>query len=148
MSLLDTLNSDLKTAMKAGERDRAELIRNLKSDLKYREIEKREPLTEEDMLKVLASAAKKRRDAIEQFEKGGREDLVARERGQLELIEDYLPKGLSEAEILDIVDKAIGESGAAGPADMGKVMKIVMPAVGARADGNLVRKIVQTRLSG
>lgn len=147
MSLLDKLNADLKDAMKSGQRERADLIRNLKSDIKYREIDKRDALTEDDLLKVLAAAAKKRRDAIEQFEKGGREDLVAREQAQLEMIEGYLPKALSEDEIIELVDKAIGESGAAGPGDMGRVMKLVMPATAGRADGKLVSRLVQTRLA-
>ena len=147
MSLLDKLNADLKDAMKSGQRERADLIRNLKSDIKYREIDKKDALTEDDLLKVLAAAAKKRRDAIEQFEKGSREDLVAREQAQLEMIEGYLPKALSEDEIIELVDKAIGESGAAGPGDMGRVMKLVMPATAGRADGKLVSRLVQTRLA-
>ncbi|MFH2054518.1 MAG: GatB/YqeY domain-containing protein [bacterium] len=147
MAMLDRLNTDLIQAMKSGQRERADLIRHLKSDIKYREIEKREALTEDDIIKVLASAAKRRRESIEQFARGGREDLVARERAQLELIEGYLPQALSEAELTAIVEKAIADSGAAGPADMGKVMKLLMPEVGGRADGKLVSRLVQARLA-
>ncbi len=147
MSLLDTLNADLKVALKSGQRERAELIRNLKSDLQYKEIEKKEPLTAAEMVQVVAAAAKRRRDSIEQFEKGGRADLVAREQGQLDLIAGYLPEALSEAELVPLVEKAVTESSASGPAEMGKVMKLLMPEVGARADGKLVSRLVQTRLS-
>jgi hypothetical protein len=148
MTLLDTLNSDLKDALKGGQRERADLIRNLKSDLKYREIEKRESLTEEDMIAVLASAAKKRREAIEQYQAAGRDDLVQREQGQLDLINHYLPQPLSENELLELIDAAIAESGASGAADMGKVMKLIMPKVKGRAEGNVVRQLVQSRLTG
>jgi hypothetical protein len=148
MTLLDTLNSDLKDALQGGQRERADLIRNLKSDLKYREIEKRESLTEEEMIAVLASAAKKRREAIEQYQAAGRDDLVQREQGQLDLINHYLPQPLSENELLELIDAAIAESGASGAADMGKVMKLIMPKVKGRAEGNVVRQLVQSRLTG
>jgi uncharacterized protein YqeY len=147
MSLLDTLNIDLKVALKSGQRERADLIRNLKSDLQYKEIEKKGPLTDDEIIMVVASAAKRRRESIEQFEKGGRADLVAREQGQLDLIAGYLPEALSEVELVQLVEKAVTESGASGLSEMGKVMKVLMPEVGARADGKLVSRLVQTRLA-
>ncbi len=148
MSLLDTLNSDLKDALKGGNRDRADLIRNLKSDLKYREIDKKAPLTDDEMVAVLSSAAKKRREAIEQFQAGGRNDLVERETRQLELITGYLPQQMSDEEVTRLVSEIIAELGAAGPADLGKVMKEIMPRTKGKADGSRVREIVAARLSG
>ncbi len=148
MSLLDTLNSDLKKAIKSRNSDTAELIRSLKSDIKYKEIEKKEPLIEEEIIAVLSSAAKKRREAIEQFQAGGRDDLVQRETRQLDLIINYLPKQMSDDEISEMVQAAIEETGAATPADLGKVMKVLMPRTKGRADGSKIRQIVSARLSG
>jgi uncharacterized protein YqeY len=148
MSLLDTLNSDLKDALKGGNREKADLIRNLKSDLKYREIDKKAPLTDDEMVAVLSSAAKKRREAIEQYAAGGRDDLVQRETRQLELITGYLPQQMSDEEVAKLASDIIAELGAAGPADLGKVMKEIMPKTRGRADGSKVREIVAAQLSG
>jgi len=148
MSLLETLNSDLIVALKKGDKNRAEVIRGLKSDIKYKEIDKREPLTEEDTLGVLAAAAKRRRDSIEQFQRGGRDDLVLKESGELEIITSYLPQQLSDEELQEIVGATLLEIGAKTPADLGKVMKEIMPKVKGRADGNRVRQIIALKLSG
>jgi uncharacterized protein len=148
MSLLETLNSDLIVALKKGDKVRAEVIRGLKSDIKYKEIEKKEPLTEEDTLGVLAAAAKRRRDSIEQFKQGGRDDLVLKENGELDIITSYLPQQLSDEEIQAIVETTLLEIGAKTPADLGKAMKEIMPKVKGRADGNRVRQIIALKLSG
>jgi uncharacterized protein YqeY len=148
MSLLETLNSDLIVALKKGDKNRVEVIRGLKSDIKYKEIDKREPLTEEDVLGVLAAAAKRRRDSIEQFRQGGRDDLVMKESGELEIITGYLPQQLSDEELLEIVGTTLLEIGAKTPADLGKAMKEIMPKVKGRADGNRVRQIIALKLSG
>jgi uncharacterized protein YqeY len=148
MSLLDNLNSDLKEALRNRDGERADLIRNLKSDLKYREIDKKAPLSDDDMVAVLSSAAKKRREAIEQFQAGGRDDLVQRETRQLDLINGYLPQQLSEEELAEVVEGVISEIGAVGPADLGKVMRELMPKVRGRADGSIVKQIVAARLAG
>lgn len=148
MSLLDTLNNDLKEAMKAGEKGRLEVIRGLKSDIKYKEIEVKHPLSEEDVVAVLSSAAKKRRDSIEQFKAGGREDLVAKESSELEIINHYLPKPLSDEELAGIVAEAVQTTGAKAPGDLGKVMKEVMPKVKGRADGNKLRELIAAKLAG
>jgi uncharacterized protein len=148
MSLLETLNSDLIVALKKGDKNRVEVIRGLKSDIKYKEIDKREPLTEEDVLGVLAAAAKRRRDSIEQFQRGGRDDLVLKESGELEIITSYLPQQLSDAELQEIVGATLLEIGAKTPADLGKVMKAIMPKVKGRADGNRVRQMIALKLSG
>lgn len=148
MSLLETLNSDLIVALKKGDKNRLEVIRGLKSDIKYKEIEKKEPLTEEDILGVLAAAAKRRRDSIEQFRQGGRDDLVLKESSELEIINSYLPQQLSDDELQKIVETTVLEIGAKTPADLGKAMKEVMPKVKGRADGNRVRQMIALKLSG
>lgn len=148
MSLLDTLNDDLKTAMRAGDKARLEVVRGLKSDIKYKEIDLKHPLTEEDVVAVLSSAAKKRRDSIEQFRAGGREDLASKEAAELEIISHYLPKQLSDDELTALVVAAIQSSGAAAPGDLGKVMKEIMPKVKGRADGNKLREIIAAKLAG
>jgi hypothetical protein len=148
MSLLETLNADLIVALKKGDKVRAEVIRGLKSDIKYKEIDKREPLTEEDVLGVLAAAAKRRRDSIEQFQKGGRDDLVMKEGGELEIITSYLPQQLSDEQLQEIVGATLLEIGAKMPADLGKAMKEIMPKVKGRADGNRVRQMIALKLSG
>ncbi len=148
MPIIETLNADLKDALKHGDRARADVIRGLKSDIKYKEIEKKQPLSEEEILAVLASAAKRRRDSIEQFQQGGREDLVLKESGELEIIIGYLPKQLSDEELQDIVVATLSEIGAKTPADLGKAMKEIMPKVKGRADGNKVRQLIALKLSG
>lgn len=148
MSLLDTLNEDLKVAMRAGDKARLEVVRGLKSDIKYKEIELKHPLSEEDVVAVLSSAAKKRRDSIEQFRAGGREDLASKETAELEIISHYLPQQLSDEELAAFVTEAIQSSGASSPGDLGKVMKEVMPKVKGRADGNRLREIIAARLAG
>jgi uncharacterized protein YqeY len=148
MSILETLNSDLKNALKMGDKLKAEVIRGLKSDIKYKEIEKIQPLSEEDIIAVLSSAAKRRRDSIEQFGRGGRADLVAKETGELEIISVYLPQQLADDKLEEIVVATIAEVQAKSAADLGKVMKEVMPKVKGRADGNRVRQIISTKLPG
>lgn len=148
MSLLENLNSDLKNALKSGDKARAEVIRGLKSDIKYKEIEKKQPLSDEDVLGVIAAAAKRRRDSIEQFQQGGRDDLVLKESGELEIITGYLPQQLSDEELQKIIDATVADTGAKAPGDMGKVMKEIMPKVKGRADGNRVRQMIALKLSG
>lgn len=147
MGLIDTLNQDLKTAMKAGKKNEVEAIRSLKSALRDKEIENRGELSEQDTLQVLSTAAKRRRESIDSYEKGGRDDLVEQEKAELEVIEKYLPKQLSDDEIAGIVDEAIAQLGASTMQDMGKVMGSVMPKVRGQADGNTVQNIVKEKLS-
>jgi uncharacterized protein YqeY len=147
MSLLETLNADLKDSLKKGDKLRTEVIRGLKSDIKYKEIEKKEPLTDEEMIGVLSSAAKRRRDSIAQFQLGGRDDLVTKETGELEIITGYLPQQLSDEKLAEIVEATVLETGAQTPADLGKVMKAVMPKIKGLADGNKVRQMIALKLS-
>ncbi|MBU0982356.1 MAG: GatB/YqeY domain-containing protein [candidate division Zixibacteria bacterium] len=147
MSLIKTIDQDVIGALKAGEKEKLTVLRGLKSDLKYRQIKEGAELTDEQVLEVLTSAAKKRRESIEQFRNGGREDLVAKESRELAVIEAYLPKQLSEEELRAIVQQAVAESGAASPKDMGLVMKVLMPRVKGLADGKLVSRLVTELLA-
>ncbi len=147
MSLFEKISQDLMQAQKKGEQIRLNTLRMLKSDLKYKQIDKSSPLTEEDEIAVLASAVKKHRDSIEEFKKGKREDLVAKEEAELAIILEYLPKQFSPEELADLIEQAISESGAITKAEVGKVMKILMPKVKGRADGKLVNSQVLAKLS-
>ncbi|MCK4371785.1 MAG: GatB/YqeY domain-containing protein [candidate division Zixibacteria bacterium] len=147
MALFEKIDHDMIEALKAGEKDRLTVLRGLKSDLKYKRIDKGDDLTDEDVISVLASAAKQRRDSIEQFAKGGRSDLVQQERFQLEVITSYLPKQLDENELREIVARAIAEVSAESPQQIGAVMKVVMPQVKGVADGKMVNKLAMEILA-
>lgn len=147
MSILERLERDMIEATKARESERLGVIRYVRSELKNREIELGRKLEDDDAIDVLARVAKRHRESIDQFGDGGREDLVEREKRQLAVVDGYLPTKLDEAEIAAIVQEAIAEAGAAGPGDLGRIMKAVMPKVKGRADGNAVRGVVQTRLA-
>ncbi|EQB63905.1 MAG: YqeY [candidate division Zixibacteria bacterium RBG-1] len=147
MSLFDKISQDLIQAQKKRDTIRLSTLRMLKSDLKYKQIEKNSPLSEEEELVVLASAVKKHKDSIEQFRQAQRNDLVAQEEGELNIILEYLPKQLSEEELTDLIEQAIQEAGAVSKADLGKVMKILMPKVRGRSDGKLVSSLVTAKLS-
>lgn len=151
MSLYDTLLSDLKESMKAGQKRRTLVLRSLKKEILDREINQRTSgerteVSDELATEAITKAAKQRRDSIDQFEKAGRDDLVDIEKEELAIIEDYLPKQLTKDEITAIVDEAISQSGAESMQDMGKVMGLVMPKVKGKADGKLVNEVVKERL--
>ncbi|HHI02161.1 MAG: GatB/YqeY domain-containing protein [Candidatus Zixiibacteriota bacterium] len=147
MSLLKRIDEDLIKALKNRENDKVTLFRGLKSDIKYKQIEKGEKLTDDEVSAVLTSAAKRRRDSIEQFKAGGRQDLVDKETAELEIIKVYLPEQLSEEKLREIISRAIEKTGADSPARMGLVMKEVMPEVKGKADGKTVNKIAVEMLS-
>ena len=148
MSLLKKIDEDLIKALKSRDQVAATTLRGLKSDIKYYQIDKKlEKPTDEDVLSVLATAAKRRKDSIEQFQNGGRDDLVAKESQELAIIKAYLPEEMPEAEVEALVKEAIAETGAATMAEMGKVMKVLMPKVQGKADGKLVSQIVKRLLS-
>jgi hypothetical protein len=142
------ITADLTAAMKSRDALRLEVLRGLKSELKYRQIELVRPLDEAECQTVLRSAQKKRRDAIEFYQKGGREDLWRKEESELAIISEYLPAPMGDDELKGIVDTVIGETQASSPADLGRVMKDVMGKVIGRADGNRVRQVVAERLNG
>lgn len=146
MSLRDDIHKDIGAAMKAGDKDRLSTVRMLMSAIKYKEVDAHRPLTDEETIGVISSLVKQRQDSIEQFTKGNRLDLVEKESKELEVLRGYLPPQLSEAEVRDIIKKAVAETGAAGQKDMGKLMKAVMPQVKGKADGKLVNDIVKELL--
>jgi uncharacterized protein YqeY len=141
MSLFEKINQDMIKALKAGEKEKLTVLRGLKSDLKYKQIDKGDELTDEDVIAVLSSQAKKRRESIEQFQKGHREDLVQKEQRELAIITSYLPEQLSEDKLREIISEAIAETGADSPQKVGLVMKVVIPQIKGRADGKLVNKL-------
>ena len=148
MSLKTRLIDDMKTAMKAGEKDRLGVIRLVNAAIKQKEVDERIELDDAQVIAVLEKMVKQRRDSVSQYDAAGREDLAAIERAEIAVIEHYLPAKLSEAEIEDIVDGAIRDSGAAGTADMGKLMGVLKPRLAGKADMGEVSAIVKRRLAG
>ena len=148
MSLKQQLTDDMKAAMKAGEKDRLGVIRLVNAAIKQKEVDERVEMTDPLVLAVLEKMVKQRKDSITQYEAAGREDLAAVERYELSVIDGYLPAKLGEAEILAAIDAAITESGAAGPADMGKLMAVLKPKLAGQADMGEVSKLVKQRLAG
>jgi len=147
MSLLKKIEEDTIKALKAGEKEKLTVLRGLKSDIKYKQINKGEELTDDEVIAVLNGAVKKRKDSIEMFQKGGRDDLVKKESFDLEIIQKYLPEQLSQDELIMIIKKAIEETGADSPQKIGLVMKKVMPEVKGRADGKTINKLASELLS-
>ena len=147
MSVEKKLMDDYKIAMKSGDKVRLETIRGMRSQLKNFQIEKMRELTEDEVLQVLNSAAKKRRDAIELYQQHGKADRADEELQELAIIETYLPKQLDESAIAELVEKAIAETNADSIKDMGKIMGVIMPQVKGVADGKLVQQIVKDKLS-
>jgi uncharacterized protein YqeY len=147
MNLLERLESDMIKAAKARDSERLGAIRFVRSQTKNRQIELRRELKDEDVVEVLSRIAKQHRESIEQFQEGGRNELVKHERRQLSVVEEYLPAQLGEQELLEILSGVIEETGAAGPRDIGMVMKTIMPRVKGRADGKIVKALVQSRLT-
>ncbi|MBD3257452.1 GatB/YqeY domain-containing protein [candidate division GN15 bacterium] len=147
MSIINRIDQDIKEALKAGEKDKLTVLRGLKSDFKYKQIELGKELTDELAMEVLSSAAKKRRESIGQYKSGNRDDLVRKEQAELAIIEQYLPQQLSEDELREIVQAAVEETGAESMKQMGQVMQAVMPKVKGRADGKLVNKLVSEILA-
>ncbi len=147
MTLRDKLVDEMKTAMKARDNGKVSAIRLVRSAVKNREIDLGKELDDREVTEVIASLAKQRRESIRLFQEAGRNDLVTKEERELAILLDFLPKQLDRNEITEIVEKAVAKSGAQGLRDMGKVMKIVMPQVSGRADGNAVSEIVKEKLS-
>ena len=148
MNLKEQLVADMKSAMKAGEKTRLSVIRLLRADIDKLEIAKKRELTEDELLSVLTSGVKKRNDAIELYNKGGRDELAQKERDEKAIIESYLPKQLSQDELKAIIDDAVAEIGDVNPKQMGAVMKIVMGKTKGRADGKVVSQMVRDALQG
>lgn len=148
--LKDKLNEDMKAAMLSKDAEKLSTIRMLKSAVQYHEIQKGGAgyeATDEDILEVIGREVKKRRESIELYEKGGRQELADKEKKELELLQTYLPEQMGEEEIEKIVKEAIENTGATSMQDMGKLMGVIMPQVKGKADGNLVNKIVRENLN-
>ena len=145
-AILERLLADIKLAMKARESERLETLRFLHAEIKNFEINERKEPTDDEVAAIVGKAIKSRQDSIEQFQAGGREDLVAREQAQLEICKAYQGEQLGEAEIEALVDEVIEQTGAAGKKDTGKVMKELMPRVKGKADGRMVSAIVGRKL--
>lgn len=143
-----TILDDIKIAMKAGDKPRLATLRLISAAIKQREVDEREELDEENIMALLDKMLKQRRESIAQYSKAGRDDLVAQEEQESELIQTYLPAPLTDEEITAIIDSAVSDSGAASVKDMGKVMGLVKPQLQGRADMGSVSKTIKARLAG
>ena len=146
MSLKEQLTADMKDAMKNKEKDRLAVIRMVRGAIRQQEIDGQKELGEDDVIAVISKEVKMRRDSIEEFKKGGREDLVEKTQAEIDVLMPYLPAQLSEDEVRELVKAAVEQTGAATPKDMGKVMGVLMPKVKGRADGKMVNTIVKSFL--
>jgi len=147
MSLKGQITEDMKSAMKAGEKDRLKVVRLIRAAIKQIEVDTREELDDAAVLAVLTKMVKQRRDSVEQFEKGNREDLAAIERAEILVLNDYLPEQLSAEELAAMVDEIIQATGAEGIRDMGKVMGQIKAKASGRADMGAVSATVKDRLN-
>lgn len=146
MSISEKIEKDLKDSLKSGDKTRVSILRMVKSAMKNKEIETGGPLKEEDVQAILRSFSKKAGESIEQYTGAGRTELADKEKAELAVIQEYLPRQLSEEEVRQIVSDAINETGAAGMKDMGKVMKAVMAKTKGQADGRIVNNLVKETL--
>ena len=146
MPLMEQLTADMKDAMKQGEKERLSVIRLVRGAIRQAEIDGKKTLSDDEIIDVLTKEVKMRRDSIEEFERGGRTDLVDKTKSEIAVLIPYLPEQLSTDEIKKIVKNAVAEVGATTAKDMGKVMGILMPRVKGRADGKLVNEIVRSLL--
>ena len=142
MPLLDKINTDLKTAMRAKEEVRLLVLRTMLSSINYAEIAKQKKLDDAGIIEVVGKEIKQRRESIEAYDKGNRPDLSDKEKAELAILQEYMPAQMSRDEITAIVEKVIAEVAPKGPGDKGKVMQKLMPQVKGKADGNEVNSIV------
>jgi uncharacterized protein len=149
MTIVEQVEKDLVGAMKAREALRLSVLRMMKAALKNKQIELSKPLGDEEAIAVLRTLLKQRRDSVEQFRKGGREDLASKEGAEIEIVQGYLPAAASDEEIAAAVEAAIAETGAASAKDLGKVMKAAIAKLaGKNADGRRVNEIARAKLGG
>jgi uncharacterized protein YqeY len=146
-TLKNQITEDMKSAMKAGEKDRLKVVRLILAAIKQVEVDKRIELDDAAVLAVLDKMVKQRRDSVEQFEKGNREDLAAIERAEIDVLETYLPEQLSADELARMVDEVIAVTGAESMRDMGKVMGQIKAMAAGRADMGAVSATVKERLN-
>jgi len=148
LNLQNKIQEAIKVSMKTKDGTRVSVLRFLLAAIKNREIEMKASLDDEQVFQEIVSSAKRRRESIEAFKEAGRKDLVIKEETELAILEEYLPEQLSSDEVRKIVQEVVLSSGASSPADMGQVMKEVMPMVRGQADGKMVNQIVREILSG
>ncbi len=148
MTIRKRIQEDLKKSMKAKDGERVSVLRLVIAAIKNREIELKDDLDDDQILEVVVSSAKRSKESSDAFRDGGREDLAQKEERELKILEEYLPEQLTPEKIREIVSEAVRATGSSSPADMGKVMKEVMPRVRGRADGKVVNSIVKELLSG
>ena len=146
MSLKQRLNDDMKAAMKGGDKATLAVIRLINAAIKQKEVDERVELDDTAVVAVLDKMVKQRRDSVSQYAAAAREDLAQVERDEITVIERYLPAKMGEAEINAAIDAAVAETGAAGAADMGKLMAVLKPRLAGQADMGLVSKLVKARL--
>lgn len=146
MSLAEKISVDVKDALKSGDKSRLSILRMIKSSIKNKEIEKSDALTDEEVSAILKSFVKRANESIEQYTKAGRTDLAKKEKEESEIIQDYLPRQLNEAQTKEIISNAINEVGATGPGDMGKIMKVIMAKAGGQVDGKLANRLLKEML--
>ena len=147
MPLVDEIQKDMYKAMKEKEKERINALRNIIGKLKYKYIDKGDKLTEQEEIKVIQSLAKQRRESIELYKQGGRNDLVETETKELSIIEEYLPQAMCEEEVRRLVRKTVKETGAESMSDLGKVMPLVMKKGAGKVDGKIAQKILRELLS-
>jgi uncharacterized protein len=146
MELRSRIEADTIAALKTGAKDKVSTLRMLSAAMKNKQIDKRRPLTEEEVVETVRSLIKQRKDSVEQFAKGNRQDLVDKETAEIAVLEVYLPQQLTREELEAMVRDVVAQAGAQGAKDMGKVMKALIPLVGARADGKLLSELVKNAL--
>jgi uncharacterized protein YqeY len=147
MSLHDRLSEDLKLAMKSRDQLRMDVIRMIKAAVLNKEVELRKDLDDAEMSRIMTTMIKQRKESVEQFEKGNRAELAAKERKEIAIIEAYLPKALSTEELTGVVESVVRETGATSPKDMGTVMKAVMARLAGQAvDGKQISDLVRAKL--
>ena len=148
MSLKQQLVEDMKAAMKSGDKHTLGVVRLINAAIKQREVDERIELDDAAVIAAMEKMVKQRKDSVSQFEAANREDLAAVERAEIVVIEKYLPTKMGEAEILAAIDAAIAETGATGPADMGKLMGVLKPKLAGQADMGLVSALVKKKFTG
>jgi len=148
VALADTIRSDLEQALRQKDKLRCSTLRMLLSSIHNAEIEQRKPIDDQGIITVVDREAKRRRESIEAFEKGNRQDLVAQEKAELEILLAYMPEQMTREEVVEFVRKAISELGIKGPGDKGKLMSQIMPQLKGKAPGQEINAIVTELLSG
>lgn len=146
MALMEQLTADMKEAMKAHDKDRLAVIRMARGAVRQKEIDGKKKLDDNEIIAVLSKEVKMRRDSIDEFKKGNRQDLVDKTQAEIDVLMGYLPKQMSEEEVKKLVEEAVAQTGATTMKDMGKVMGALMPKVKGRADGKMVNNLVRAHL--